>query len=222
MTFKEKLFYCLCLGKNRFRYSAFGREANRTLGTIEVPAEMPASFEGISLERGPVTSASVVDASFDLDVTDWKEFKLSELFDISGTQTTILSELQSRGSGAYPYVTTRAKNNGVDGFYDHATEKGNVLVLDSAVLGYCSYQRTDFSASDHVEKLTPRFAMSHYIALFLTTVLNLEHYRYSYGRKASQERLRRSHMRLPATESGRPDWQFMEQFIKSIPYSSHL
>ena len=222
MTFEQKLFYCLCLGKNRFRYSAFGREANRTLATIEVPAEMPAEFEGISLQSRPTTPDSAVAASFELLVDDWKEFRLSDLFDVSGTQTTPLTVLRVRGSGAYPYVTTQATNNGVGGFYDHATEKGNVLVIDSAVLGYCSYQQADFSASDHVEKLTPRRSMNQYVALFLTTVINLEHHRYSYGRKASQQRLRKSHVRLPSNDDGNPDWQFMENFIKSMPYSSNL
>lgn len=222
MPFREKLFYCLCLSKNRFRYSAFGREANRTLSAIEVPAAMPASFEGISLKSGSISPDSAVSASLELAAMDWKEFKLSDLFDISGTQTTTLTALQASGSGTYPYVTTKAKNNGVGGFYDRATEKGNALVIDSAVLGYCSYQQADFSASDHVEKLTPRFSMNQYIALFLTTVMNLECYRYSYGRKASQQRLRRSDVRLPATEDGRPDWQFMESFIKTMPYSSNL
>lgn len=37
MTFAEKLFICLCIRHNRFRYSAFGREANRTLRTLPVP-----------------------------------------------------------------------------------------------------------------------------------------------------------------------------------------
>ena len=222
MPFSEKLFYCLCLSKNRFRYSAFGREANRTLSAIAVPAAMPVSFQGISLSSGSISRDPAVPAPLELDPTDWKEFKLSDLFDISGTQTTTLTALRASGSGAYPYVTTQTKNNGVGGFYDHGTEKGNVLVIDSAVLGYCSYQQAEFSASDHVEKLTPRFSMNQYIALFLTTVMNLERYRYNYGRKASQQRLRRGVVRLPATEEGRPNWQFMEKYIKAMPYSSNL
>lgn len=38
MSFDTKLYYCLCIEANRFRYSTFGREANRTLKTIQVPA----------------------------------------------------------------------------------------------------------------------------------------------------------------------------------------
>jgi len=41
MTFREKLFYCLCISKNRFRYSTFGREANRTLKKLELPDKIP-------------------------------------------------------------------------------------------------------------------------------------------------------------------------------------
>lgn len=38
MSLDSKLFYCLCIEANRFRYSTYGREANRTLKTIQVPA----------------------------------------------------------------------------------------------------------------------------------------------------------------------------------------
>ena len=37
MTLDEKLYYCLCIEANRFKYSTFGREANRTLRDILVP-----------------------------------------------------------------------------------------------------------------------------------------------------------------------------------------
>lgn len=38
MSLDVKFFYCLCIEANRFRYSTFGREANRTLKTILVPS----------------------------------------------------------------------------------------------------------------------------------------------------------------------------------------
>ena len=151
-TFVEKLFYCLCLGKNRPRYSAFGREANRTLGLIEVPRVIPESFQAIDTDGSIPGVEPIRDVSLELTFVEWKRFQLSDLFLISGTKTTPLAQLKKYGIGTFPYVTTRATNNGVSGYYDHATEQGQVLVVDSAVLGYCSYQRDDFSASDHVEK----------------------------------------------------------------------
>lgn len=38
MTLDEKLYYCMCIEANRFRYSTFGREANRTLHRLLVPS----------------------------------------------------------------------------------------------------------------------------------------------------------------------------------------
>jgi hypothetical protein len=38
MSLEIKLYYCLCIEANRFRYSTFGREANRTLRNLAVPA----------------------------------------------------------------------------------------------------------------------------------------------------------------------------------------
>lgn len=48
MTLDEKLFYCLCIEANRFRYSTFGREANRTLKNLAVPkpSTMPKWVKG--------------------------------------------------------------------------------------------------------------------------------------------------------------------------------
>ena len=138
-----------------------------------------------------------------------------------GSKTTPLLEVYEYGTGEYPYVTTKATNNGVEGNYDFYTEKGNVLTVDSAVVGYCSYQALNFSASDHIEKLVPKFKMNTYIALFLVTILNLEQYRYNYGRKSSQSRMRDISIKLP-TKDNQPDWQFMEDYIKALPYSANL
>lgn len=37
MTLDIKLYFCLCIEANRFRYSTFGREANRTLNSLLIP-----------------------------------------------------------------------------------------------------------------------------------------------------------------------------------------
>jgi hypothetical protein len=40
MSLREKLFYCMCIRKNQFKYS-YGRQANRTLKTITLPSPIP-------------------------------------------------------------------------------------------------------------------------------------------------------------------------------------
>lgn len=63
--------------------------------------------------------------------------------------------------------------------------------------------------------------MNKYVALFLVTILNLEKYRYNYGRKASQTRLQSTSIKLPE-KNGKPNFEFMKIFIQSLPYSKNL
>jgi hypothetical protein len=37
LTLEQKLYYCMCIRANKFRFS-YGRQANRTLKTIQIPA----------------------------------------------------------------------------------------------------------------------------------------------------------------------------------------
>ncbi len=94
------------------------------------------------------------------------------------------------------------------------TEEGNVLVVDSAVAGFCTYQKNKFTASDHVEKLIPKGKFNKYIALFLTMQINKNNFsKFSYGYKASPIRLRRSKIMLPTNGNGKPDFEYMEKYI---------
>lgn len=169
-----------------------------------------------------VSNAAAMKGRPVLDVGKWQRFPIVELFSVRGSKTTPPRELATLPPGNHPYVTTQATDNGVAGFYDHFTEDGGVLTVDSAVMGYCSYQAAPFSASDHVEVLAPKFDMSALVALFLATLLNVEQYRYNYGRKCSQKRLRRTSVLLPAKADGAPDWRAMERFMQKLPYSANL
>lgn len=220
MTDHELLFYVFCIRKNKYRYN-YGRQANKTLKDILIPEKIPKDWEHINIEKLKPNSEPLIGKKIGLDIKNWGYFNLKNLFKITGSKTTPLLELEEYGNGKYPFVTTQATNNGVEGFYDYHTEEGNVLVIDSAVIGYCSYQPFDFSASDHVEKLIPKFEMDKYTGMFLTTVLNKEQYRYNYGRKASQSRLKRRSIKLP-TKNDSPDWNFMREYVKSLPYSANL
>ena len=237
------LFLCTIIEKERFRW-AYGRKWR----PIRMPSSMiklPVTTEGTPdwqymesfikdtiIPQLPKKAQKVWKKEYDirpeksanilLNTKDWKWFAYTDLFRISGSKTTPLEDLEGYGKGEYPYVTTQAVNNGVEAFFNYRTEKGGVLTVDSAVLGFCSYQEKDFSASDHVEVLTPLFKMNKYIALFLTTIINKEQYRYSYGRKCSQIKLKRSKIKLPVTAEGTPDWQFMEVYIKSLAYSKNI
>lgn len=169
-----------------------------------------------------VSTESYNQQNLELSTESWKWFKVHKfLFEITGSTTTSVLKLEEYGDGPYPYVTAQATNNGTHKFYDFYTEKGNILTIERAIMGYCFYQPQKFSASIDVIKLIPKFEMNKYVALFLVTILNLENYRYNYGRKASQTRLKTTSIKLPERD-GKPDLEFMEIFIKSLPYSKWI
>ncbi len=168
-----------------------------------------------------VLSKSFNPDKIELNQDNWQSFKITDAFTIKGSKTSSILDLQTSDFGYYPYVTTQATNNGVADFFNVFTEAGNVLTVDSAVVGYCSYQELNFTASDHVEKLIPKFEMNRFTAMFFVTIFNFEQYRYNYGRKASQTRMRQISIKLP-TKDDKPDFDFMEKYIKSLLYSSSI
>lgn len=225
MNVTEMLYYAKCISSNKYKYN-YGRQANKTLKDILIPQNPPLrlisklNFYKTEIEY-KLKQQPLKPEKIELNRLKWKSFLISELFEITGSRTTPKQDLEDIGKGKYPFVTTQASNNGVENFYDEYTEEGNVLTIDSAVIGFCSYQSFKFTASDHVEKLVPKFKMNKYHAMFLVTILNLEQYRYNYGRKASQTRLKEIPIQLPSRDN-KPDFEFMENYIKSINYSSVL
>ena len=227
---EAKLFIITIIEKNKYKYS-YGRQANKTLPDLLL--KLPIDDEGNpdykymedyvkSLHHKPLTTKNKSGKIPSLNVQGWREFKVGNLFKITGSTTTSLEDLEEIGAGESPYVTTAASDNGVAGFYSKCTEKGNIICIESACAAYATYQAEDFSASDHVEKCIPRFDMNIYHAMFVVSILNLDQYKYSYGRKCNQTRIRERIIKLPATSDGDPDWDFMEEYIKSLPYGDRL
>lgn len=162
-----------------------------------------------------------------LKLTDreWKEFRLGdkEFFSVSGTKTTHPSDLVD--GGYTPRITCAATNNGLDGCYrNEPTEKGGVLTIDSATVGYVSYQSIDFIATDHVEKLEVKsYHMDRYTGLFLKTCIDkATSGKYGYGYKFAQTRIKRQTILLPIQADGTPDWEFMSAFMKRVEQETLL
>ncbi len=153
-----------------------------------------------------------------IDFSNWKLFKLTDLFEITGTSTTKKTDIPFKDDGKYPYITTAATNNGVAGYSDIYTEEGNVLTVDSAVVGTCLYQEKNFTASDHVEKLIPKFHLNKDIGLFLACIINAagKPLNYAYNEKRSQTALKKEKIFLPADSNGKPDWDYMEKYMKEF------
>jgi hypothetical protein len=226
LSFAEKLFACLAIRHNRFRYSAFGREANRTLRTLLIPE--PKEFpkwvceQDTSILETDLAHAENHAAQVPLHTDGWKPFLLSDLFDIKKGKRLTKANMQP---GPTPFISAIDSNNGLRQRVNVTPlHPANVITVNYNGNGVADayFQREPFWASDDVNILYPKFSVDVPVALFICTIIRREKYRFSYGRKWALDRMKASAIKLPATPTGKPDWNLMRQFVKGLPFGPQL
>jgi type I restriction enzyme M protein len=151
-----------------------------------------------------------------LNIQNWKEFNLTSLFDFTrGERLT----KEDRVIGDIPLVTAGEEDLGVKEFICNETQRRfeNALTIDMFCNTYTHIQ--PFCCDDNIIVLKPKFAMTKYAMLFLNTIIQKDKYRYQYGRQYRQKNLKNHFVALPTTLEEKPDWHYMEDYIKSLPYS---
>lgn len=224
MTFKEKLYYSHLISENRYKYS-YGRQANKTLGDIELPDSVPEWLNTFDLKNfSDITSTSIKSSELFFDISQWKEFKLGDLFKIQSCKCSNASELLD-GDDLF-YIGAKKSNNGVMkrvAFDSSMVSKGNCIVFicdGQGSVGYTNYLDEDFIGSTTLSVgYHPK--LNKYTGLFLVTILDLERPKFSFGRKY-RKTLSKTSIKLPVDIDGNPDWAFMESFIKLLPYSDKI
>jgi hypothetical protein len=223
MTDEVKLFYCSCISANKYRYN-YGRQANRTLRDLLIPdySEIPNWVKTADIHQYD-------DAIFpfskkttpNLKTSDWQKFKLEELFDLKkGKRLTKANMIE----GNLPFIGAIDSDNGYREFIgQEAIHTGNTITVNyNGSVAEAFYQPNPFWASDDVNVLYPKFEMNQYTALFIAALLKNEKYRFNYGRKWHLERMKVSEIRLPVDKDKKPDFKFMENFIKTLNYSKQI
>lgn len=128
------------------------------------------------------------------------------------------------GEKTVPYVTRTDLDNSVKSLVSSAglanIEAGNAIVVGDTT-STISYQPEPFVAGEHIIAARADW-MNKYTGLFVTCLLRQERYRYSYGRAFKLDSIRNTELRLPVTSDGVPDWQWMENYIKLLPYGDRL
>lgn len=244
MDIIQKLFYCYCISKNRYRYSAFGREANKTLKDLLVPEldEIPNTFTECDVPNFIEKTGTLSKSDVELKTELWQEYKYGDLFDIKGGYYN--KKPEHIVIGDIPFIGATRENNGItelyseddislfhkDGStkeddYDNKIFKGNCITVlnNGASVGYAFYQEKVFTCSHDVNVLyLKNKEMTKAIAMFLIAVIELEKYRWNYGRKWRPKRMSDSIIKLPSKIIGgkyEPDWEYMEKYIYACNYS---
>lgn len=220
---QQKLFYCLCIQTNRYRYN-YGRQANKTLSSLVIPAitEIPNWVNATDLKRYEGLNSSLSTDPVPSLGDQWKSFRYEDLFSIERGRGPRKSSMSS--TGKTPFITSTDRNNGLTGYVSGgALHKGNVISVNrNGSVGEAFYQPRPFSSTEDVHVFTPKFPLNKYIAMFIIPLIRLEKYRFNYGRKWGLDRMKKSVVQLPVSRDQTPNWALMEQYIRSLPYSKNI
>lgn len=159
-----------------------------------------------------------------IDITSWKEFDMNELFDINPTKYHKLTNKDlMHEDGINPVIVNSSYNNGVGGYTNcDITEEGNVITFsDTTTSDSIFYQPNDFVGYSHVQVLKPikykeewtRESLLFFMSIFKkkSSLMN-----YDYVNKFTRADALKLKIKLPITTNGKPDFKYMENFIKRL------
>lgn len=172
-------------------------------------------------------------AGHSIDTKKWKEFVIDDLFEVVLSKGDI--KLDYVDLGEIKLISSGDTNNGVVGYIskdgDGKAETFNANLMTVDMFGKAYYQPEVFYSVSHgrVNILKPKFELNKYIGLFISTCIEAERYRFSYGRAVYSNVIQNQTVRLPILKDDAdypvlnktgnyiPDWKYMEDYIKSLP-----
>lgn len=199
LSFEQKLFVCVAIRHNRFRYSAFGREANRTIKKLEIPAlsEFPAWLPTAAKEARlpllshlqPFKGAPSSQSRRPATVGD-KRVAVEDLFHVEYGTNLELNSLNKSDDGIN-FVSRTAKNNGVSARVEaikglKPTEGPTLSVAGGGSVLETFLQLEPFYSGRDMYILRPKINMTNDEMLFFCCCIRANKFRYSYGRQANR------------------------------------
>ena len=208
MSDAVKLYYCLCLRRNKFRYS-YGRQANETLKDLQIPAleELPEYVKSFSAEEFQKKLVESVDLSALTEKA--KEtasiselIPLHELFDVENgiAATSLLRSAEKKSENWIPFVRpSYRQTTSIDAYVNkYLVPQGKVFpkgTLYVSTNGQGSHTYSYVSASEFVPNsdvavLKPKRPMTLREKLFYAMCISRNRYKFSYGRKPKGDKLK--------------------------------
>ena len=248
LTKEEMLYYCYVIEQNKYRYN-YGRGANKTFRSILVPSkdEIPKYVRTKEAEIR-FCNKPIISNKIKLNTDSWKWFRYDEIFEIC--KGFYNKKPEENPIGDIPFIGATDSNNGITSMHDldtikEASKTGDepnapleqkifkpncITVSNNGSVGYAFYQPKEFTCTHDVNPLYIHKKwnkeLNIFIAMFLCSIIEKERFRWDYGRKWRPKRMPDSLIKLPVRKitpnEYKPDWQFMEDYIKSLPYSSCL
>ena len=154
-----------------------------------------------------------------IDTANWEKFLITDWFDLSLPQGDL--QVKKVEDGKVPLITPSNSNNGllkrISALSKSTKYSAKALTVD--MFGNAYYQEEDFfvTAHGHVNVLIPKFEINEYIGNFVATVIRtLFLKKYGFSEMCTQKVLKKESVPLPATSDRKPDWVYMESYMKRV------
>jgi len=209
MSFNEKVFYCLCIKNNRFKYSSHGREANKSLSDLLVPdlSEIPkwvckADATHVVLKDEHTYPKTPLKSSSETLVD------LESLFDvINGISSSGLSKYEQKNSPELiPFI--RPSKTQLTSFVEWVDKTKieekyifpkHTLYVSTNGQGshtYAYVSNSEFVPNSDVSVLIPKKDITLQEKLFYAHAISANRPLFSYGRKPKGKKLKS--LKIPA------------------------
>ena len=197
------------------------------------------------LHNKPITTANKKCRQMSLDTSSWKEFYLHHIFN-AGMGNGIDAIMTTNDEPKYNYVSRDSNGNGVVDFVDEIEGEAPFpagamsLALGGSYLGSCFIQKKAFYTAQNVAVLQEKVPLSDHMKMFIAALIRNEcKIKYqAVGRELNSHYKKDFTIKLPVLhdENGIvidashefsdkgyiPDWEWMDNYMKSLPYSDRI
>lgn len=205
MTNEQKLFYCLCLRGNKYKFS-YGRQSNITLPDLQIPTldSIPKYVNDFSLEEYGKNLLCQVD--FPENNSRYKQtgkiVPLEKIFTVvSGIcSSQVIRSRVKENANWVPYIRpSYRQETSIDAYVNkNAVPNGKVFPSETLYVSTdgqgshtFSYVSTfEFVPNSNVSILLPKREMGLQEKLFYAQCITNNRYKFSYGRKPKGKRLK--------------------------------
>lgn len=159
-----------------------------------------------------------------IDTSEWKEFRVGDLFDIHPTKAYKCTNAELLNGGDTNVVVNSAYDNGIGGTSTFSpTENGNTITFSDTVdANTIFYQKSPFVGYPHVQGLYPvgkyqnawtQGSLQYFVTAFRERALAVG---FDYGNKFRRDIAANLFVKLPSTPDGAPDWAYMESYMANL------
>ena len=160
-----------------------------------------------------------------LDEKEWKPFSIVDLFSsIIPGKGKGLNHLKKVCADGVNYIGATNRNNGVLCYVEEDTYSRSMILEGNCIgfikngdgsAGFAIYKAEQFISTSDVLYGYADW-LNKFTGLFFVVAQDKIEHKYSHGYKRNKEHLAGDKVMLPVTDSGEPDYKYMEQYSKNM------